>query len=180
MLRSFVYLGVICCLSTELNASLHTLRTSGDGADRVRLLTPGGKFELQEEPDQSGFQYRAENPLQIEVAEEQGPIALELEYVAVENDAIRLQFHNNAAQKQLQLVFRNTGTAIGDPVPANFGGQASWTEQVDAHEAAAIGVYRDATVTVVPEPSPWAFGAVAVALLGVGRIIQRRFGSCRT
>ena len=173
MLRSIVCVGVICCLTTDLSASLHTLRTSGDTADTVRLLTPGGKFELQEKPDESGYQYKAENPLQIEITNEGAPIPLELQFVAVENDSITMQFNNRAAEKELQLVFNNTGTMVGDPVPANFSGRADWTRPGSETETSSLGGYSDASVTVIPEPSPWALGVIAITLLGVGRIIQR-------
>ncbi len=178
MTRWFFSLAALLALATTAHASLHTF-TPGATRGNPLTLIGSGDFELSDTP--TGVFFNAIQPFTVEVTGTVGPVQYELTRGQILPDQVILQF-NHPTYNRLFMQWDVAGIPAAPPAgfPASWiddDGEVEWVAEglfAPLQPSATLAGYINADVAAVPEPSAFAFGGLAVGLVGLGRFLRRR------
>jgi hypothetical protein len=182
MFRWVLVFTAVLVFATSANASLHTFATTGPTVPQA-LTVLDGDFELSDTPNGSGFQYEVVggDTMTIQSLDANGLFTADLLWGQTSNGSVVLGFNDGTGSGvTMHMQFFDGTVSQGDPFPSLVSGNGFWSAQ-NRPSSVLPGNWvwgrTPATITAVPEPSAWGFGAMVVGLVGVGRFVRRRFGT---
>lgn len=182
MTKGFLGLLAVCLMSTVAQASLHTyVCIDVPSGGNPFTVVGSGAFELSDTPNMTGFQFPAVSPFTVEVVGHSvGNVQFDLIRGATLMDSAVLVFEN-ATHGLLRMQFDVPGLVSGDAFPAAVGaGEVEWVAEnlaAPSQPSKTLAGIKTGEIAAVPEPSAFAFGALAIGLVGLGRKFRNRFNS---
>ena len=166
MSRWALSLLLVVALASSASASLHTFTKNWANPPDFTVVDPS--FELDDTPVIPGyFQANPLNTAVIAIGAEQ----FSLETVGVFNNFVGLTFKNPAAF--VWMAFPGVASATFGGTLPDFTSNGVYQRSPGPPGATKM----NGTITAVPEPSALGFGAIALGLVGVGRLIRRRWNT---